>query len=173
LTVKRISIHEKPSLFEGESSQSNFITHIAIMADSTGTGVAVPTLEVSTAVTATDHGQIVVVFAWLSFTAGVMVSAVRMQIRWPSNSVAGKDDLACAVSTVIAFVQTAFILNTVRNGFGRVHTDLGDAQAMGIAKVSTNGGQINLGRESRIVSNFRTRRFHGHPLTFSIEPLCD
>jgi hypothetical protein len=143
------------------------------MADSTGTGNAVPTLEVSTAITATNHGQIVVVFAWLSFTAGVMISAVRMQVRWPSNSIAGKDDLACAVSTVTAFVQTAVILNTVRNGFGRTGTDLGDAQAMRIAKVSTNSGEIDFGRTSRIVSKCRTRSFHCHPLTICIEPLCD
>jgi hypothetical protein len=142
------------------------------MADSTGTGNIVPTLEVSTAITATNHGQIVVVLAWLSFTAGVMISAVRMQVRWSSNSIAGKDDLACAVSTVIAVVQTAVILNTVRNGFGRTGTDLGDAQAMGIAKVSTNSGQTNSGRTSRVVSKSRTRSFHGHPLTISIEPLC-
>jgi hypothetical protein len=47
---------------------------------------------------------------------------------------------------VIAFVQTVLTLNTVRNGFGRTGTDLGDAQAMGIAKVSNNSGLINLGR---------------------------
>jgi hypothetical protein len=111
------------------------------MTDYAGTGNTVPTLEVSTAITTTDHGQIVVVFAWLSFTAGVMISAVRMQVRWPSNSRAGKDDIACAVSTMVAFVQTAIVLNTIRNGLGRIGTDLGAEQAMRIAKVSTNSGQ--------------------------------
>jgi hypothetical protein len=111
------------------------------MTDSAGTGSTAPTLEVSTAITPTDHGQIVVVFAWLSFTAGVMISAVRMQVRWPSNSRAGKDDIACAVSTMLAFVQTAIVLNTVRNGLGRMGTDLGAGQAMRIAKVSTNSDQ--------------------------------
>jgi hypothetical protein len=111
------------------------------MTDYAGTGNTVPTLEVSTAITTTDHGQIVVVFAWLSFTAGVMISAVRMQVRWPSNSRAGKDDIACAVSTMVAFVQTAIVLNTIRNGLGRIGTDLGAEQAMRIAKVSTNSDQ--------------------------------
>jgi hypothetical protein len=120
------------------------------MSDAADIGNAVPALEVSTAITATDHGQLVVLFAWLSFTAGVLISAVRVQIRWrPSNSIAGKDDLACAISTGIAFVQTAVTLITVRNGFGRIGLDLEDAQAMNIAKVRTSSGQTHLDRKSR------------------------
>lgn len=125
-----------------------------MMADSTAAGDAVPTLEVSNAITASDQGQMVVVFAWLSFTAGVMISAVRMQVRWPSNSRAGKDDLACAVSTMVAFVQTAVVLNTIRNGFGRIGTDLGDGQAMVIAKVGTDSDQINVDCTIRIWSEY-------------------
>jgi hypothetical protein len=69
------------SILDGKPPLLNFVTHIAIMAEPTGTGNAVPTLEVSTAITATDHGRIVVVFAWLSFTAGIMISAVKLDGR--------------------------------------------------------------------------------------------
>ena len=120
------------------------------MADSIEASNAVPPLEISNAITASDHGQLVVLFAWLSFTAGVLISAVRVQIRWPSNSTAGKDDLACAISTGVAFVQTAIVLNTVRNGFGRIASDLDDVQATKIAKVS---GKPHLNRENRNSSN--------------------
>ena len=115
------------------------------MADPTETGGnAVPTLEVSTAITATNQGQLVVVFAWLSLTAGILISAVRVYVRWPSsNSKAGKDDLACALSTALAFVQTAVTLSAVRDGFGRIESEMEDVQVNDIAKVSSSHDQTN------------------------------
>jgi hypothetical protein len=55
---------------------------------------------------------------------------------------------------MVAFVQTAVVLNTIRNGFGRIGTDLGDGQAMVIAKVSTNSDQINVDCTIRIWSEY-------------------
>lgn len=104
------------------------------MADSATT--AVPTLQVSTAVTDTDHGQIVVLAAWLCFTAGVLLSAVRVYIRWPLNALAGKDDYAYAISFLLAIVQTAVTVNAVKNGFGRTESELDGRQAIDAAKVS-------------------------------------
>lgn len=95
------------------------------------------TLQVSTAITSTDHGQIVVLAAWLCFTAGVLLSAVRIYIRWPLSALAGKDDLAYAVSTLLAIIQTALILNAVGRGFGKTEDDLEEWQAVATAKVST------------------------------------
>ncbi|KAL1590036.1 hypothetical protein WHR41_01444 [Cladosporium halotolerans] len=102
------------------------------MADSATT--AVPTLQVSTAVTDTDHGQIVVLAAWLCFTAGVLLSAVRVYIRWPLNALAGKDDYAYAISFLLAIVQTAVTVNAVKNGFGRTESELDGRQAIDAAK---------------------------------------
>ena len=95
-----------------------------------------PTLQLSTAVTATDHGQIVVVVAWLCFTAGVLLSLVRVYIRWPLNALAGRDDVAYAVSTLFAIIQTAITINAVNNGFGRTGSELSGLQVVDAAKVS-------------------------------------
>ena len=95
-----------------------------------------PTLQVSTAVTATDHGQIVVLVAWLCFTAGLLLSLVRVYIRWPLNALAGKDDGAYAVSAIFAIIQTAITINAVSNGFGRTESELSDTQVVDAAKVS-------------------------------------
>ncbi|KAM0719561.1 hypothetical protein Q7P37_003691 [Cladosporium fusiforme] len=83
-----------------------------------------PTLEVSTAITEIDHGPIVVLVAWLCFTAGILLSVVRAYIRWPLHALAGKDDIAYAVSTVFAIVQTAITLRAVRLGFGEKESEL-------------------------------------------------
>ncbi|KAM0702890.1 hypothetical protein Q7P35_010322 [Cladosporium inversicolor] len=93
-----------------------------------------PTLQLSTAVTATDHGQIVVLVAWLCFTAGVLLSLVRVYIRWPLNALAGKDDVAYAVSALLAIIQTAITINAVNNGFGRTESELGGSQVVDAAK---------------------------------------
>ena len=95
-----------------------------------------PTLQVSTAVTATDHGQIVVLVAWLCFTAGLLLSLVRVYIRWPLNALAGKDDAAYAASALLAIIQTAITINAVSNGFGRTESELSDTQVAYAAKVS-------------------------------------
>ena len=95
-----------------------------------------PTLQLSTAVTATDHGQIVVLVAWLCFTAGVLLSLVRVYIRWPLNALAGKDDGAYAVSAILAIIQTAITINAVKNGFGRTESELSGTQVVDAAKVS-------------------------------------
>jgi len=94
-----------------------------------------PTLQVSTAVTATDHGQIVVLVAWLCFTAGLLLSLVRVYIRWPLNALAGKDDGAYAVSAILAIIQTAITINAVSNGFGRTESELNDTRVVNVAKV--------------------------------------
>ena len=94
-----------------------------------------PTLQLSTAVTATDHGQIVVLVAWLCFTAGLLLSLVRVYIRWPLNALAGKDDCAYAVSAILAIIQTAITINAVSNGFGRTESELSETQVVDAAKV--------------------------------------
>lgn len=93
-------------------------------------------LQKSTAITATDHGQIVALAAWLCFTAGVLLSAVRVYVRWPLTALAGKDDIAYAVSMLFAIVQTAMTLDEVRKGFGKIEADLEEQQIVSIAKVS-------------------------------------
>lgn len=102
-----------------------------------------PTLELSTAVTATDHGQIVVLVAWLCFTAGLLLSLVRVYIRWPLNALAGKDDGAYAVSAILAIIQTAVTINAVSNGFGRTESELSDTQVVDAAKVSLAASPFN------------------------------
>ena len=106
------------------------------MSDSTDVAPPLPTLLLSTAVTPTDHGQIVVLVAWLCFTAGILLSMVRLYIRWPLNALAGKDDLTYAISTVFAIVQTAITINAVGKGFGRIQRELNPAQVVAAAKVS-------------------------------------
>ena len=101
-----------------------------------------PTLQVSTAVTATDHGQIVVLVAWLCFTAGLLLSLVRVYIRWPLNALAGKDDGAYAVSAILAIIQTAITINAVSNGFGRTESELSDTQVVDAAKVSCSSSSL-------------------------------
>jgi hypothetical protein len=106
------------------------------MSSATDVPQAKPTLQLSTAITATDHGQIVVVVAWLCFTAGLLLSLVRVYIRWPLNALAGKDDGAYAVSALLAIVQTAITINAVSNGFGRTESELSGSQVVDAAKVS-------------------------------------
>ena len=106
------------------------------MASATDVPPPKPTLQLSTAITETDHGQIVVLVAWLCFTAGVLLSLVRVYIRWPLNALAGKDDVAYAVSALFAIIQTAITINAVNNGFGRTESELGGSQVVDAAKVS-------------------------------------
>jgi hypothetical protein len=96
----------------------------------------IPTLQLSTAVTATDHGQIIALVAWLCFTAGILLSLVRLYIRWPLNRLAGKDDVTYAVSVLFAIVQTAITINAVSKGLGRTESELEGKQVIDAAKVS-------------------------------------
>lgn len=105
---------------------------------------AVPRLELSTAVTDVDHGQVVALAAWLCFTAGVLLSVVRVYIRWPLNALVGKDDYAYAVSFGLTIVQTAVTVNAVRNGFGKTGYELDRRQAIDVAKVSMSTPPILL-----------------------------
>ena len=94
-----------------------------------------PTLLVSTAITATDHGQIVVLAGWLCLAVGTLLTMSRVYVQWPLNVLAGKDDIAYAVSFFIAAIQTAVTINAVRRGFGRVERELEDGQIASTAKV--------------------------------------
>ena len=96
----------------------------------------IPTLQLSTAVTATDHGQIIVLVAWLCFTAGILLSLVRLYIRWPLNRLAGKDDVTYAVSALFAIVQPSIVINAVSGGLGRTDSELERKQVIDAAKVS-------------------------------------
>lgn len=96
----------------------------------------IPTLKFSTAVTATDHGQIIALVAWLCFTAGILLSLVRLYIRWPLNRLAGKDDVTYAVSALFAIVQTSIVINAVSGGLGRTDSELERKQVIDAAKVS-------------------------------------
>jgi hypothetical protein len=95
-----------------------------------------PTLQVSTAITATDHGQIVVLAGWLCLAIGTLLSIARVYIRWPLNVLAGKDDIAYAISMLLAVIQTAVTIDAVRRGFGRVELELEDWQIARISKES-------------------------------------
>ena len=106
------------------------------MASATDVPPPKPTLQLSTAITETDHGQIVVLVAWLCFTAGVLLSMVRVYIRWPLNALAGKDDAAYAASALLVIIQTAITIKAVNSGFGRTESELSSTQVVGIAKVS-------------------------------------
>jgi hypothetical protein len=106
------------------------------MSSATNVAPPIPTLQSSTAVTPTDHGQIIVLVAWLCFTAGVLLSLVRVYIRWPLNALAGKDDAAYAVSALCAIVQTAITINAVSKGLGRTEAELEEVQMIDAAKVS-------------------------------------
>jgi hypothetical protein len=96
----------------------------------------IPTLRLSTAVTATDHGQIIALVAWLCFTAGILLSLVRLYIRWPLNRLAGKDDVTYAISALFAIVQTAITIHAVSKGLGRTEFELEGKQVINAAKVS-------------------------------------
>jgi hypothetical protein len=119
-------------LFDRRTTAAGFTT----MASATDVPPPKPTLQLSTAITETDHGQIVVLVAWLCFTAGVLLSMVRVYIRWPLNALAGKDDAAYAVSALLAIIQTAITIKAVNNGFGRTASELSSTQVVDIAKVS-------------------------------------
>jgi hypothetical protein len=106
------------------------------MSSATDASPPISTLQPSTAITATDHGQIVVLVAWLCFTAGVLLSLVRVYIRWPLNALAGKDDVTYAVSALFAIIQTAIMINAVSNGLGRTESELDRTQVVNVAKVS-------------------------------------
>jgi len=103
---------------------------------SSATDDAPPTLEFSNAVTPTDHGQIIAVVAWLCFTAGVLLSLVRVYIRWPLSMLAGRDDVTYAVSALFAIVQTAITISAVNKGLGQTQSELEEKQVVDAAKVS-------------------------------------
>jgi hypothetical protein len=106
------------------------------MSGATLSAPPIPTLQPSTAVTPTDHGQIIALVGWLCFTAGILLSLVRVYIRWPLNMLAGKDDITYAISALFAIVQTAITINAVSKGLGRTESELEGDQAIGAAKVS-------------------------------------
>jgi hypothetical protein len=106
------------------------------MSSATDVVPSIPTLQFSTAVTPTDHGQIIVLVAWLCFTAGILLSLVRVYIRWPLNALAGKDDAAYAVSALVAIIQTAITIDAVSKGLGRTDLELEERQVVDAAKVS-------------------------------------
>lgn len=106
------------------------------MADQTQAVLPRPTLQTSTAITATDHGQIVVLASLLCVAIGVLLSIARVYIRWPLNVLAGKDDIAYAVAMVTAAVQTAVTVSAVQRGFGKVDSDLSEWQMISTSKVS-------------------------------------
>ena len=111
--------------------------HFNSMADQPQPAPAKPTLPVSTAITATDHGRIVVLAGWLCLAVGTLLSMSRVYVRWPLNVLAGKDDIAYAVSFFLAAIQTAVTINAVGRGFGRVERELEDWQVARISKVRT------------------------------------
>jgi hypothetical protein len=106
------------------------------MADQSQPAPPKPTLRVSTAITATDHGQIVVLAGWLCLSIGTLLSMARIYVRWPLNVLAGKDDIAYAVSFFFAVIQTAVTIDAVGRGFGKVERELDDGQVARISKVS-------------------------------------
>jgi hypothetical protein len=106
------------------------------MSDTTLSAPPIPTLQLSTAVTPTDHGQIIALVGWLCFTAGVLLSLVRIYIRWPLNMLAGKDDITYAISALFAIVQTAITINAVSKGLGRTESELEEDEVISAAKVS-------------------------------------
>jgi hypothetical protein len=106
------------------------------MSSATLSAPPIPTLQPSTAITPTDHGQIIALVGWLCFTAGVLLSLVRVYIRWPLDMLAGKDDITYATSALFAIVQTAITINAVGNGLGRTEFELEGDQAVNAAKVS-------------------------------------
>ena len=109
---------------------------IAMMADETQASLPKPTLQTSTAITATDHGQIVVLASCICLAIGILLSIARVYVRWPLNVMAGKDDLAYAVAMCLATVQTAITINAVQKGFGKVGSELSEWQVVNTSKVS-------------------------------------
>lgn len=111
--------------------------HFNSMADQPQPAPAKPTLPVSTAITATDHGRIVVLAGWLCLAIGTVLSMARVYVRWPLNVLAGKDDIAYAVLFVLAVIQSAVTIDAVGRGFGRVERELENWQVAMISKVRT------------------------------------
>lgn len=107
------------------------------MADETQAAPPRPTLQVSTAINPTDHGQVVVLAGWICLLIGIVLSAVRVYVRWPLNALAGKDDIAYTTAFLLAIIQTAITLDAVKKSFGRVEIELEESQAAHTAKVST------------------------------------
>lgn len=106
------------------------------MSSATDATPSILPLRLSTAVTATDHGQIIALVAWLCFTAGMLLSLVRLYIRWPLNRLAGKDDVTYAVSALFAVLQSAITINAVSKGLGQTESELEKGQVLDAAKVS-------------------------------------
>ena len=107
------------------------------MADQPQPAPSKPTLQVSTAVTATDHARIVVLAGWLCLAIGTVLSMARVYVRWPLNVLAGKDYIAYAVSFLLAVIQSAVTIGAVGRGFGRVERELESWQDARISKVRT------------------------------------
>ena len=63
-------------------------------------GTDPPQLDMSTAITDSNHGIVVTVVAWICFVASVLFFAARMRIRWPLKSLFGQDDAACTAAMV-------------------------------------------------------------------------
>lgn len=106
------------------------------MADQTPTVLPKPTLQTSTAITPTDHEQIVALASWLCMAIGVLLSMARLYVRWPLNVLAGKDDIAYTIAILFAIAQTAIMVNAVRKGFGKVESELHEWQVLSNLKVS-------------------------------------
>jgi hypothetical protein len=108
-----------------------------------------PTLQASTAITATDHGQIVVLASCICLAIGILLSIARVYVRWPLNVMAGKDDLAYAVAMCLATAQTAITINAVQRGFGKVESELSEWQVVNTSKVSTISSRSCAGRKMK------------------------
>lgn len=63
-------------------------------------GTDPPQLDMSTAITDSNHGIVVTVVAWICFVASLLFFAARMRIRWPLKSLFGQDDAACTAAMV-------------------------------------------------------------------------
>jgi hypothetical protein len=105
------------------------------MADETQVPLPKPTLQVSTAITGTDHGQIVILASCICLAIGILLSIARVYVRWPLNVMAGKDDVAYAVAICLAIAQTAITVNAVQKGFGKVESELSEWQVVATSKV--------------------------------------
>ncbi|KAE8365535.1 hypothetical protein BDV27DRAFT_171557 [Aspergillus caelatus] len=79
-------------------------------------------------VTPDDHSAFIIIAALIGLSWSILIIGIRVYLRLKLNPPFGLDDVAAVFGTVIGTVQTAVILQAVRNGIGKKEALLTDDQ---------------------------------------------
>ncbi|GME62427.1 hypothetical protein AC579_7044 [Neofusicoccum parvum] len=85
-----------------------------------------PTLASSNVITPDNHGAYVTITASLMLVSMVLLTGLRLSIRYPFTQLFGLDDAAIVISAICAIAQTVAILEAVKAGLGRHVLSLSD-----------------------------------------------